>query len=64
MTPTRKGLYYECSSCLMNVKSENKYPCILSHKDIRKNSGSTLEREFKACGIHIERIIKKECKCI
>ena len=55
MTPTRKGLYNDCQCCLFNTKSKDKYPCILSHKDIRRHSGSKLEREFKDCGIHKEK---------
>lgn len=52
MTPTRKGLYTQCSNCLFKNKMEEKYPCILSHKEIRRNSGSNLERNFKSCGIN------------
>lgn len=62
MTPTSKGLYKQCDSCLFNKTTEdNKYPCILSHKDIRVNSVSHLERYFQSCGIHDERkIIENE----
>ena len=52
MTPTRKGNYKECNSCKFKIKnSDKKYPCELSHKMIRKNSGSYFERDFTSCGV-------------
>ena len=66
MTPTRKGLYSQCAGCLFKSSSDSKYPCILSHKDIRKHSGSTLERYFKSCGVNDEKedIIEDEVESI
>ena len=62
MTPTRKGLYSQCAGCLFKQDAESKYPCILSHRDIRKHSGSALERYFKSCGVNDqkEEIIEDE----
>ena len=51
MTPTRKGLYDLCLDCKFKIKeSQLKYPCEFSHKTIRVNSNSNLEREFHTCG--------------
>jgi len=50
MTPTRKGLYAECSSCKHKDESKGKYPCSYSHKEIRIASGHKRERDFERCG--------------
>jgi len=35
-TPTNKGNFDECKTCLYHHKGLGKYPCDLSHKAIRE----------------------------
>ena len=51
MTPTKKGLYKQCLDCIHKINTEDKYPCTYSHRQVRKNSNSKLEREFTTCGL-------------
>lgn len=48
MTPTRKGLYAQCTSCIHKT-AEGKYPCSYSHKAVRRAAGVQYERDFKVC---------------
>ena len=53
MTPTRKGLYDECITCVHKLPDNTmKYPCIFSHKKVRIASGVVYERDMKSCKLY------------
>ncbi len=52
MTPTRKGRYTQCDTCVYKTKEDVKYPCSYSHKEIRQASGIHYERDFIICGLY------------
>jgi len=52
MTPTNKGLYKECNTCIHKLSAG---PCTFSHKQVRKASGFERERDFINCGLYKER---------
>lgn len=55
MTPTNKGNYEQCKTCIhKELEVGQKYPCRYSHSKIRKASGEKLERNFKTCGLYNE----------
>ncbi len=52
MTPTHKGNYIQCDTCIYKPNEDVKYPCMYSHKDVREASGEYYERDFKECGLY------------
>lgn len=59
MTPTRKGLYLFCNDCIFKIHNNDlKYPCLKSHKEVRKSDNVILERDFKICKLKETFILK------
>lgn len=57
MTPTRKGLYYFCEDCIFKQENGTKYPCIKSHREVRKSADVKYERDFTMCYLKIKKEI-------
>ena len=63
-TPVPKGLLIYCSSCINYItqseqEAKIKYPCKLSHSQIRRGAGINYARDFKDCALY-EKHINKE----
>lgn len=53
MTSTNKGFYEQCKDCLYKLEIPGKrYPCMNSHKAVRKSGGVKYERDFTKCGLY------------
>jgi hypothetical protein len=56
MASTRKGLYKQCETCTFKQENGTRYPCLKSHRAVRKSGGVKYERNFTICGLFEEKI--------
>lgn len=59
-TPVPKGLLTYCPSCINYItqseqEAKIKYPCKLSHSQIRRGAGINYARDFKDCALYKDR---------
>lgn len=60
MSSTFKGLYSFCINCVYRKENiRSRYPCIQSHKAVRKSANVKYERDFKMCGLKKEKMLNK-----
>ena len=58
---TNKGYYHCCKGCIFNVpNNRSRYPCLKSHKEVRRGSGQRYERNFVTCGVREEMKIEEK----
>jgi len=55
MASTRKGLYKQCETCTFKQENGTRYPCLKSHRSVRKSCGIKYERDFTLCGLYQEK---------
>ena len=55
MSSTNKGNYIFCENCIHKLNDNSKYPCSQSHRKVRDSGGVKYERDFKMCGLKVEK---------